>query len=1361
MATFDRVLHDCESAVGWGTHFGTIVTDVDNQVGTYALKYTAAASDSYATWTQDYDLTDATKVKVWMKSTSGTPAGQFYLFSPAGTANWDFVWPSSWTLMEFDLTAPDGGSTDLSQITSFRFDVDASGHNGFFDQIIAEFPLLNYIQNADFEAWDDTTDPTYWEKYSVNGGLSLQDADSHGGSWAVNIRSSGPAPTSSVGGLTSRIFTLKNSTIKWWRKDQSSSVAFTISVLDDENNILDTYSPASSVGSYTQQQWDISAYAHQNIRIRIEQHTTSFGAGYYTYIDDITLEGIASTLQTIQSDTDIYNTTHWINSDALIMPNPRLEDLTTFTEVDPNNRYSQTPVRNTFVDADTGYVYKDYGPDAFGDYEHDFEFRVTGLTMADSNLLCKLWAVTNDPSGLTNGQTLGVQWWGYGGYRTYLAEDIVLGGGTNNGLGLDTTYYVKVTRVGSVFTAKVYPTELDRYNDTNVISTDVSACETTPYRYLLVAKGAGGSPDGYVENFNINYIPSAFITSDANIVNRYQDNILSDAKIVHRENKTLLSSAQIQGTYPETLDSDALIRHIIAEILLSDAKIIIKQQDNITSDAYINSTIHEILSDSVISQEYEEFITSDAKIIYKNQANIDVDATVKRVAEQKNIASNGNIRKRILQTIDSNTVIQAHVDFYARVRAENTDEVDFNTQLKVFYAVPSSITNLTATDPGTGESIALDWDDDTNYGYNVYKDVGAVWVLQNEVIITDSDYVVGSLTDGVTYTFEVRGVNAAGTESVGVAISGIAAPSDTTPNYDITHYKKPDFEINISGVPQTDAILETVELIYGPDFSTAKFFIPKRPDLPGLPEALSQTVTIYINGRLVLTGYLNKRENSINSDDYRATYTVVSTLWNLTKYTAGFHAARPSSIPRDSWDPDSVACMSQLDYMMYKISYMGNYKIYTSPSGSTSYYRIGAPVSKRNYEVGKHIINMNTTKDINEQLKTMTIYGSELSITKTIRYSGPFPEIVEVYRGRRTAMGTKAHVFRGLDGSWSMKFRIYANNISDVKAFALINEPARASSFVSGLEVLPSDCKLGGFAGGFDLPNFSLDGSDTDDKGFLKYWPYGGTESRVPVRSVVSYPRQWKNVSASINYIKRYTGEVYGADITITPCPVAWQYSLESYTAYYKKLDENDKVIEETPLAIKLMGIPFQFIPDIEIAYTYKGQRLSATASSGAGASRCSMEGIDAYTSDIPSYLPYSITPKSNVSSVMSYLVSKASALRSKLGISEYNGTMTVLGDETLDLRTQVNGMEVSKITHEFTSSDGYLTHIDLTKERWYRGEVVYYERKAKEVDTKAAANQSFSRILYYDQDKIEHIVGYSKSEEKPDDPKGSKATYQ
>ena len=194
------------------------------------------------------------------------------------------------------------------------------------------------------------------------------------------------------------------------------------------------------------------------------------------------------------------------------------ENLTGFTEVDPSNHWSQTTTRNsvsTISSYETSYVYKDYTADYFGNYNIDFDFYIPN--QASSSALQGFFAIT-DTIGEHNtlrtapatSQTFLLNRVG-GSYRFYLESQTSITRYSDYSVipQVNTQYYAKMTREGTTVTCKIYPTSLDRTNDTNIVVTLTATCATTRLNYMQVGYSVNGigaiSSGGYTENVLIQY----------------------------------------------------------------------------------------------------------------------------------------------------------------------------------------------------------------------------------------------------------------------------------------------------------------------------------------------------------------------------------------------------------------------------------------------------------------------------------------------------------------------------------------------------------------------------------------------------------------------------------------------------------------------------------------------------------------------------------------------------------------------------------------------------------------------------------------------------------------------------------------
>ena len=197
-------------------------------------------------------------------------------------------------------------------------------------------PLL---PNGDFE----TGNLTSWVVSGINGGQALLTTEGTTFSsfvttclvldetYAVNIRSSGQAPTSSVGILTSLPFVAELGIsflalgefaieVPPIPSTPQNAFDFRVRLLDLSGNILYetriipnvllTSHTTCATGQFSLHTIDTTAFAGQTVRLQFRQHTNVAGRGYFTLVDNVRIITIVDqTDQLVQYNNGSYNTT--------------------------------------------------------------------------------------------------------------------------------------------------------------------------------------------------------------------------------------------------------------------------------------------------------------------------------------------------------------------------------------------------------------------------------------------------------------------------------------------------------------------------------------------------------------------------------------------------------------------------------------------------------------------------------------------------------------------------------------------------------------------------------------------------------------------------------------------------------------------------------------------------------------------------------------------------------------------------------------------------------------------------------------------------------------------------------------------
>lgn len=194
------------------------------------------------------------------------------------------------------------------------------------------------------------------------------------------------------------------------------------------------------------------------------------------------------------------------------------ENLTTYTEVDPNSRITITSARATYAGLamnEDAFVYKDFTADHFnGDFEHLIDFKITS---ADDNGYVYIWGLTNSADDIFDIQSAGGSFLACSAARNgadYLLRILEFDNpniyfDTYN-FTVNTAYYLKIKRdesVGTYGTIYIYI-----YSDsarTTLVDTLEVALHTSKkdFRYLFAlssrSDGSAYTINGYQENLDI------------------------------------------------------------------------------------------------------------------------------------------------------------------------------------------------------------------------------------------------------------------------------------------------------------------------------------------------------------------------------------------------------------------------------------------------------------------------------------------------------------------------------------------------------------------------------------------------------------------------------------------------------------------------------------------------------------------------------------------------------------------------------------------------------------------------------------------------------------------------------------------
>jgi len=684
------------------------------------------------------------------------------------------------------------------------------------------------------------------------------------------------------------------------------------------------------------------------------------------------------------------------------------------------------------------------------------------------------------------------------------------------------------------------------------------------------------------------------------------------------------------------------------------------------------------------------------------------------------LSATANIFSIVTQTIDSMAAVRAPVILYGSATITKSESDIVYAEAGVANPIPLDPTSLVAVDAGKGDVVNLNWISAATR-FNVYKKVGAVYTRLNPVTLEGTTgYSAGGLTTGVAVTFVVRALNGLNQES------GDSNLATATPTFDdtISHFSNPVYVVTINGSSRSDAILQNVQLGFGSEFSTATFTLPVDPRGGGQPE-LDAPVDITINGRLVFRGYITTRGNEIDlGNGLRIAYTCTTNLILLTKITKYSTTVKGynTTYNIESIDPDNklhiknqanadiilndlgvyncpseypgYVCftdMTPLSAAELVLSRIGNYRVYQDmPSGTAYAYPFGSNgYNVREFQFTKNIIAYDIQK-------------SNLDIVKTVKLIGS-PKRCRV---RKFVGDAKTGV--DPDGRLGLSFGLSGQNIRDIQVFGWAREKPRVI-FDDNIQVGLDDFEFSSKSSidnSFSMDTFKFDLYNNPSANTFNN-SSAGTQMSADSRNQSSND---KKLYPAIKRIKKYDSKRQGmgakifynggpdnATVYLTEVPKLWYPRQRSGSVKRSALG---LIGDDTIFVSILLDYGFA-VGTIEVEYTYDEDPPVVTAGSG-----LPMKSITDSQYGIESDLTIGYDNETDILNRMNVRVNAELARLNKLNIG---GTITIVGDETIDLRSSVRAegqlLQISGILHDFTN--GFTTTITLVNEPFFRNLVL------------------------------------------------------
>ena len=728
----------------------------------------------------------------------------------------------------------------------------------------------------------------------------------------------------------------------------------------------------------------------------------------------------------------------------------------------------------------------------------------------------------------------------------------------------------------------------------------------------------------------------------------------------------------------------------VEQNIKSDSLVGIETTQTVFSDSVVLTTVEQtIVSDGLVGQETVQLLTADTKITAPIEQTID---------------ANSHILVQTTQVLLSDTHITEPVILFGSATVDKLIEDDKEVEKDASNPVPATPVSLVAIDIGVGDSINLSWSSSAKF-FNVYrKDPGPVFVKLNPILLENvTSYQAGGLATGIAVTFIIRAVNGLGQESS----NSNEATATPTLNTNLERFSKPTYTILINGSPRTDAILNSVNLAFGSNFSTATFILPQ--DFRGTGPSIGSTVEISINGKLVFKGKISTRGDLLDiGGGLRISYTCDSNITDLTLSTL-FDTTVDSNTTifnRVEKLPDgkirilneatankivstlgvggtpeifpglvNITDLTPLGAAELVLQKIGNYKVFHDmATGTNSAYQFGSKgFTVRAFSFGDAAAGGN--------IVSYNVQISNQDVIKTIRVIGA-PRQVRVKRAL-------ADVKVGIDpdGRRRLIVTIKGKNIRDIQVFGFSREKP-VVRFNEEVQVTLEDM-------GFE----SLSSTNSSFKLESSFFGTSVTtedSKDAALRPIITTVKIFRSTRRSVGAKMFFTGKD-SVTISINSVPKKWFHVTKTGSVALSKIGlegDGEKTVRV------LLGYDF-FPGNMEVEFTVDSNRPLVVAGSGSP-SKSITDGQFAIITD-------SIIGFSNAADILTRMNARAANELVRLNKENISGTITVLGDETIDLRSSVdvNGLllEISGVTHSFVG--GFKTTVELTNEPFFRNIIV------------------------------------------------------
>lgn len=170
-----------------------------------------------------------------------------------------------------------------------------------------------------------------------------------------------------------------------------------------------------------------------------------------------------------------------------------LEDYTTYTEVEPDDRIQKTAthIDHRAENNEASYLYKSFGAGHFGDFEHLVDAKSNFDEMYSIGLFWSLQNVISDFYTARTGTVIGVHFYRHDvvGTIIYMRQYVnSVATGDWVAVAVNTWYYMRIKRVGTALTCRIWTNATDRDNNDVGAGSYVDelsiTCVATTFQYM-------------------------------------------------------------------------------------------------------------------------------------------------------------------------------------------------------------------------------------------------------------------------------------------------------------------------------------------------------------------------------------------------------------------------------------------------------------------------------------------------------------------------------------------------------------------------------------------------------------------------------------------------------------------------------------------------------------------------------------------------------------------------------------------------------------------------------------------------------------------------------------------------------------